>query len=97
MPVAILLALVALNFFLSPSTIQSKMTPLATQQLGIELLSVRGNEIELKAGDLFIVQGGSLVVFEITAILLLVAFVGTIILARSFNKEYKEDDKDANT
>ncbi len=96
-PVAVLLALVALKFFLSPNTIQAKTTPLGIQQLGVELLSVRNKEIELNAESSFLVQGGSIVVFEVTAILLLVAFVGAIILARSHNKKYKEDDTDANT
>ncbi len=91
MPITILLALVALNLFLSPENIKIQATPLSTEQLGIELLSVRGKEVTLKSGELFMVRGGSVVVFEVTAILLLVTFVGTIILAKDPNQKYSRE------
>lgn len=82
LPVSILFCLAAMIFFLSPNTANLQVTPLSTEQLGIELLSIRGREVKMANGDLFLVQGGSIVAFELTALVLLVAFVGAIILAK---------------
>ncbi len=86
-PIVIALTLVALNTFLSINTINARANPLSIKELGVELLSVRGKEVSLGAGESLIVKGGSVVVFEITAILLLVSLVGSIILARKLNKD----------
>ncbi len=57
------------------------ITPISTERIGAELLSQRGAELELSTGPLS-VETGSLIAFEATAVVLLVAFVGAIILAR---------------
>ena len=89
-PIVITLTLVALSTFLSINTINTRVTPLSVEELGVELLSVRGKEVELRAGEVLIVQGGSVVVFEITAIVLLVSLVGSIILAKAPNQTLKD-------
>lgn len=79
--VAIPLLIAALTFIPSPLGQPSTTTALSTEQLGAELLSQRGSELELSTGTLT-VQGGTILAFEATAVILLVAFVGAIILAR---------------
>ncbi|MEZ4629259.1 MAG: NADH-quinone oxidoreductase subunit J [Deinococcales bacterium] len=54
---------------------------ISTEHLGIELLSIRGRSVEASTGE-FVVNAGTIVAFEVTALVLLVAFVGAIILAQ---------------
>lgn len=80
--VAVPLALVALVLFPQPTAGVAVVTPLSVEELGAELLSQRGDEVTLSSGEDLTVQGGTLLAFEMTALVLLVAFVGTIILAK---------------
>ena len=79
--VAIPMLIAALSFIPSSIGQLSTTTPVTTERLGAELLSQRGAELELSTGSLSI-QGGTILAFEATAVVLLVAFVGAIILAR---------------
>lgn len=58
------------------------VTPLTVERLGYELLSVRGRESTLSTGEAIIAEAGTIVAFEVVALVLLVAFVGAIILAK---------------
>ncbi len=81
--VAIPLLIAAFSFFPSPATTAlTQTTPLTVEALGVELLSQRGAEVTLSSGETMTVQAGTILAFEVTAIILLVAFVGSIILAR---------------
>lgn len=82
------LAIAAINFL--PSTNVQKLgvtqteqiTPLSIERLGIELLSIRGRTVTESSGESYQTVTGSILAFEATAIVLLVAFVGAIILAK---------------
>lgn len=78
--VAVPLAL-AVFAFLPPLPAAFAPTPLSVERLGVELLSTRGAEIIGEEG-VFTVRGGTLIAFEATALVLLVAFVGSVVLAK---------------
>lgn len=61
---------------------QTPIVPLGVERLGVELLSARGVERTLSTGEVLQVQGGTIVAFEAVALVLLVALVGAILLAR---------------
>jgi len=73
--------LLTLRFLLGNSSASSSSHYLTTERLGIELLSIRGREVEASSGA-FSVTTGTILAFEVTALVLLVAFVGAIILAQ---------------
>lgn len=65
-----------------PGTQAAKVTPLDTEQLGVELLGRRGQNATLSNGKSLRVRGGSSLAFEATALVLLVAFAGAVVLTR---------------
>lgn len=82
------LAFVAINYLPSNNVKQlgvtqtEQITPLSIEHLGIELLSIRGRTVTDSSGESYQTVTGSILAFEATAIVLLVAFVGAIILAK---------------
>ena len=83
------LALVALNFLPNATNTTAgtnQITPLSIERLGIELLSIRGRTVTQHTGEqdgqAYQTVAGSILAFEATALVLLVAFIGAIILAK---------------
>lgn len=86
------LALAALNFLPNAATGSlsnsqtNQITPLSIERLGIELLSIRGRTVTQHTGandgEAYTTIAGSILAFEATALVLLVAFIGAIILAK---------------
>jgi NADH-quinone oxidoreductase subunit J len=89
-PVSALLALVlvvplvaVLFAFVAPlPAISPQPFALGVERLGVELLRVRGQEVTLSTGETMVVEAGTLIPFEVVSVILLVALVGAIILAR---------------
>ncbi len=83
--VAIPLLVATLLFVPSPATGglgTTQVTPLSVERLGVELLSQRGRESTLSDGSTLTSEAGTLIAFEATAVVLLIAFVGAILLAQ---------------
>lgn len=80
--IALPLLVASLVFVSNRARADAQPTPLALEPLGVELLSQRGVEATLSSGETMVVRGGSIVAFEVTAVILLVALVGAIIIAR---------------
>ncbi len=86
------LAFVAFNYLGNTTAGQlgikqtQQITPLSIERLGIELLSIRGRTVTqhtgANEGEAYQTVAGSILAFEATAIVLLVAFIGAIILAK---------------
>lgn len=75
------LAAVLLAFAL-PLRAPAQPVALGVERLGVELLRLPGQTVRLSTGEVMVVQGGTLVPFEVASVILLVALVGAIILAR---------------
>ncbi|MBS3965711.1 MAG: NADH-quinone oxidoreductase subunit J [Truepera sp.] len=76
------LPLLGASFLLvSRATGAAQPTPLGLERLGVELLSQRGATHTLSTGETMVVQGGTIVAFQVAAVILLVALVGAIIIA----------------
>lgn len=76
------LPLLGASFLLvSRATGGAQPTPLGLERLGVELLSQRGATHTLSTGETIVVQGGTIVAFQVAAVILLVALVGAIIIA----------------
>ena len=73
---------VGVLLFLPPATVGTPLVPLGVERLGVELLSERGRVVTLSDGGIVTVQGGAILAFEATALVLLVALVGAVLLAR---------------
>ena len=79
--VALPVLIASLVFVSSRATGGAQPTPLGLERLGVELLSQRGATHTLSTGETMIVQGGTIVAFQVAAVILLVALVGAIIIA----------------
>lgn len=81
--VSVPLAVIILWLLPTPLTgTGSAIVPLSVERLGVELLSARDAVRTLSTGEVLRVQGGTIVAFEVVALVLLVALVGAILLAR---------------
>ena len=73
---------VGVLLFLPSAVIGTPLAPLGVERLGVELLSERGRVVTLSDGGVMTVQSGAILAFEATALVLLVALVGAVLLAR---------------